>query len=147
MMLSPSTTISALVFGALIATSTTTILAMEEKKEKKQDKGQLCFIVNKKKEIKDYSAFAPMQFYKDPSEFLGKDITTVIPFTSEKTREKVNQRFKIAAKEGKITYVRYEIAGGEGVKYKAKITPLRNGKDNDNSYFVKVQQTGHITNV
>jgi hypothetical protein len=145
MMLSPSTTISALVFGALIATSATTILAMEEKKEKKQDKGQLCFIVDRDKKIESCFALAPMKFYKDRSEFLGKDITKVIPLTSEKTREKIIKGFNTAAKERKITHVSYEIAGSEGTKFKAEITPLYN--NNDYSYVVRIQPTGHITKV
>ncbi len=97
--------------------------------------GSLSFYLNGDKQIESYNAFGDMGYFVGPNEFVGQDITTILPLSDE-VQAIICAGFEQARKEDKVVTVTYDF---KGINYTVEITPLK--CEMSDSFFVKVWET------
>lgn len=102
--------------------------------QKEEGKARLNFLVDSDQLILRYSK-EHMDYFIEPSDFVGKDITEVVPL-NETDRKAVLSGFGKAAEKNETVKVPYTL---DSENFVAKITPLKRENSRYN-YFVKVQE-------
>jgi len=116
----------------VVTGATGSLMSMEQKNN---DPSRLNFVLSQRGYIKKYSA-ENMEYAVQPSEFVNKKITKVIPL-SEHDRKAVEKALEDAVQKQTTITVPYTL---ENKQFFATITPLICIKKNEkrNSFFVKV---------
>ncbi len=128
------------VLVALLCTSVGQILSMESSEQ--PNVGCLNFLVDWRSDESGFgsrfliqsSSAQGLEYFCPQKDFLGKDITQVIPLNKEDS-SKVAEAFLKSGVENKKVLVKYMLIQKQ---YEAKITPLFKGQDT--SFFVKVKE-------
>ncbi|HLJ30928.1 MAG TPA: hypothetical protein VKU36_00690 [Candidatus Babeliales bacterium] len=133
---------SHILIAVLLMSATSSLMSME------QSKGHLNFIVNYNLKITGYSK-QNMEFTMEPSEFIKKRITHVIPLENNKDWYSVKLGFTRASAVGETNQtVKVPYTLGQK-NYVAKIIALRTSEQDiytlKGNFFVKLQEEGKIS--
>jgi hypothetical protein len=99
-------------------------------------KNCLCFYLNIARQIKRCNSFGTMSYYESQSQFIGKDVLTVLPLP-DWSIEKIESAFEYAVSNNVITPALYKIDEKNFIAY---IYPLLNGENDFKGFFVQVYQ-------
>jgi len=116
--------------------SASQLMCMEEKQ---QSNGRLNFVIEQDNLTIKASSAQGMKYYLDPKQFLGKNITEVLPL-NETDYQNMTKGFQTAANENKTVYVLYAL---DENPYIAKITAVTGEEYLPNDkvfFFVKVKE-------